>query len=145
MAQSYQAKAEIIVNAPAEKVWEALTDPAIVKQYFFGTNMEADWKVGGEITYRGEWEGKPYEDKGHVLEIEPNKKLVTDYWSGLTGKADVPENYQRVSYELFEQDGVTTLVITQDGNPTQESADHSTSNWNMVMKGMKDLLEKSAN
>jgi uncharacterized protein YndB with AHSA1/START domain len=144
MDQKYTARAEVIVNAPAEKVWEALTDPAIVKQYFFGTNLQADWKVGGDITYSGEWEGKPYVDKGHVLEIEPNKKLVTDYWSALTGKPDVPENYQRVSYELTEVDGGTKLVITQDGNPTQESADHSTGNWNMVMKGMNELLEKQS-
>jgi uncharacterized protein YndB with AHSA1/START domain len=141
MTQKFQAKAENVINAPAEKVWQALTDPAIVKQYFFGTNMEIDLRVGGSITYRGEWQGKQYEDKGHVLELEPNKKLVTDYWSGLTGKPDVPENYQRVAYELFEQDGCTRLVITQDGNPTQESADHSSGNWNMVLKGLKNLLE----
>lgn len=142
MAETFQAKAEILVDAPSEKVWQALTDPGLVKQYFFGTDMEADWKVGGNITYRGEWKGKAYEDKGHVLEIEPNKKLVTDYWSNLSGKPDVPENYQRVTYELFEDGNGTKLVITQDGNPTQESADHSTNNWNMVLKGMKDLLEK---
>ena len=54
----------IDVNAPAAKVWEALTNPEIVKKYFFGTNVKTDWKVGSPIIWEGEWEGKSYRDKG---------------------------------------------------------------------------------
>ncbi|MGZ4038890.1 MAG: SRPBCC domain-containing protein, partial [Bacteroidia bacterium] len=34
----------LTINAPAAKVWKALTDASIVKQYFFGTNVKSDWK-----------------------------------------------------------------------------------------------------
>ncbi|HTD40922.1 MAG TPA: SRPBCC family protein, partial [Mucilaginibacter sp.] len=63
----------IEVNAPAGKVWEALTNPEIVKQYFFGTNVKTDWKKGSPIIWEGEWEGKTYRDKGEILDIDPGK------------------------------------------------------------------------
>jgi uncharacterized protein YndB with AHSA1/START domain len=136
------AKAQVEINAPAEKVWDALTNPEIIKQYLFGTNAVSDWKVGSPITYTGVWEGKEYKDKGTILEIVPNKKLVSTYWSGMSGKADVPENYQKVSYELEEADGKTTLTITQENNPSAQSAEHSGDNWKMVLGKMKEILEK---
>ena len=36
-------------NAPQAEVWKGLTDPEIVKQYFFGTNVKSDWKKGSPI------------------------------------------------------------------------------------------------
>lgn len=139
---TFTAKAETIINAPADKVWRVLTDPNLVKQWLFGTDMTADWKVGGAIRYKGEWEGKSYEDKGTILELEPAKLLVSTYWSGLSGQPDVPENYQKVSYRLDPEGEGTKLTITQEGNMTEESAKHSESNWNMVLKSLKALAEK---
>ncbi len=133
--------AEIGINTSADKVWEALTKPELVKQYLFGTNMNTTWEVGSPITYSGEWEGKPYEDKGTVLEVIPGKKIVTTYWSSASGVADLPENYKTVTYEIFPEGDSTKVVITQDNNGTEESKAHSEQNWNMVLGGMKKLLE----
>jgi uncharacterized protein YndB with AHSA1/START domain len=141
--EKFTAKAEALIKAPIEKVWEALTDPAMVKQWLFGTNMSVtEWAVGGKISYKGEWEGKTYEDKGTILEIEPGLKLVSTYWSGLSGKEDKPENYQKVTYELDPVGDDTKLTITQEGNETEASAKHSEGNWNTVLDSMKKLIEK---
>jgi uncharacterized protein YndB with AHSA1/START domain len=129
------------INAPKEKVWDALTNPGIVKQYFFGTNLVADWKVDGMIYFRGEWEGKPYEDKGIITAIKENELLCYDYKSSWDTLPDLRENYMPVQYRLSEDNGITTLEISQ-GSATQEQADHSAENWNMVMNGMKELVEK---
>ncbi len=142
MAEQFTSHAETIIHSPAEKVWQALTDPTLVKQWLFGTEMIADWKVGGQIRYKGVWEGKAYEDKGTVLELVPDQKLVSTYWSGFSGLPDVPENYQTVVYELFPEGTSTRLIITQEGNKTEESAKHSEGNWNQVLASMKQLLEK---
>jgi uncharacterized protein YndB with AHSA1/START domain len=136
------AKAEIMIVAPIAKVWEAITKPELVKQYLFGTDMTADWRVGGKITYRGEWEGKTYEDKGTILELEPQKRLVSTYWSSMSGLADVPENYKTVSYILSEEHGGTKMTIIQDNNATQTEADHSEQNWTMVLTKLKEVAEK---
>ena len=131
------------INAPKSKVWAALTQPQIVKQYFFGTNLVTDWKVGNPILFTGEWEGKPYTDKGTVLQFQPESILKYDYWSNFSGQPDVPENYQTITYELKEKNGKTVLIIKQENCKSEEVREHSEKNWMMVMGGMKDLVEKN--
>ena len=141
MNNKFTAKATTTINAPTSKVWDALTKPELIKQYLFGTEVNTDWQVGSPITYSGVWEGKPYEDKGEILQIEPEKLLVSTFWSSLAGLPDVPENYKTVHYELSPENGGTKLTITQDNNADQAEADHSAQNWNTVLDGMKKLLE----
>ncbi len=58
MAEKFSVAAEIHICAPPEAVWAALTDPAKIRRYLFGTKTDCDWKVGSRITYSGEWQGK---------------------------------------------------------------------------------------
>jgi uncharacterized protein YndB with AHSA1/START domain len=141
MSNTAVAKATTTVNAPASKVWDAITKPDQIKQYMFGTQVTTDWKVGSPIIYKGEWKGKAYEDKGKVLEIEPRKRLVSTFWSSLAGLPDTPENYKTVRYELVPEGDRTRLTITQDNNATQEEAQEAEQNWKMVLDGIKKLLE----
>ncbi len=141
MNKTFLAKATITIDASAPKVWEALTRPQLIKEYLFGTDVTTDWQVGSPITYKGVWQGKPYEDKGKVLQNEPGKLLVSTFWSSLAGLPDRPENYQTVRYELSAAGEVTHLTVTQDNNPSQEAADHSGQNWQMVLGGIKKLVE----
>lgn len=138
------AKASAVINAPVAKVWEAFTHPAIVKQWMFGTDMSVSaWEVGGEIRYKGQWEGKTYEDKGTILEVVPEQKLVSTYWSSLGGTPDTPDNYQKVTYELAEVGEQTQVTITQEGSKTEEQAKHSEGNWKQVLESLKKILEKT--
>jgi len=135
------ATASTTVKAPPSRVWEALTKPELNKQYLFGTDVTTDWRVGSAITYKGVWEGKPYEDKGKILEVDPGRLLVSSYWSSLSGVPDVPHNYVTVRYEITQEADGSRLTITQDNNKTQADADHSTQNWKLVLDGLKKLLE----
>jgi uncharacterized protein YndB with AHSA1/START domain len=141
MNNKYVAKATTTINAPVSKVWQALVNPEIIKQYLFNTDVISDWKVGSPIIYRGEWEGKPFEDKGEILEMEPEKLLKSTHWSPLSGVPDSPENYHTVTYTLSDQGESTEVTITQDNNASEEEKAHSEKNWQTVLKGMKDLLE----
>ena len=141
MGNTAIAKATTTINAPAAKVWDALTKPEQIKQYMFGTQVTTDWRVGSPITYKGEWKGKAYEDKGKVLEIEPRKRLVSTFWSSLAGLPDTPENYKTVSYELAPEGDRTKLTITQDNNASKEEASDAEQNWRMVLDGIKQLVE----
>jgi uncharacterized protein YndB with AHSA1/START domain len=141
MTNNFVAKTAVTINAPTARVWIALTQPDLIKQYLFGTQVTTDWQVGSPIVYEGIWEGKAYRDKGVVLQVEPGKLLVSTFWSALSGLPDIPENYQTVRYELAAEGKGTRLTIVQDNNPTQEDANHSAQNWSMVLDGMKKLLE----
>jgi uncharacterized protein YndB with AHSA1/START domain len=141
MKNNYIAKATTTIHAPVSKIWQALVNPEIIKQYLFNTDVISDWKVGSPILYRGEWEGKPFEDKGEILEIEPQKELKSTHWSPLSGVPDTPENYHTVTYTLTDKGESTQVTITQDNNATEEEKAHSEKNWNTVLAGMKKLLE----
>ena len=141
MNDQYTAKAKTTIHAPVSKVWQALVNPEIIKQYLFNTQVVSDWKVGSPITYKGEWEGKSFEDKGEILEIEPERILKSTHWSPLSGVPDVPENYHTVTYTLLEKGDSTEVTITQDNNASEEEKTHSEKNWQTVLKGMKKLLE----
>jgi uncharacterized protein YndB with AHSA1/START domain len=139
--KSFVAKKSIAINAPISKVWEALINPKYIKDYLFGTEAKSDWKKGSPITFRGEWEGKSYEDKGTITDIEKEKFIRYTYWSSMSGKEDIPENYANVSYELKPVGTATELTIIHDGNESEKSRDHSESNWGHVLDNLKKLLE----
>ena len=67
MKNDITGKVSIHINATTDKVWEALTTPEIIKKYFFGTDAVSDWKVGSSLIFKGEWEGKKYEDKKKIF------------------------------------------------------------------------------
>jgi len=141
MNRKFTATATTTIDAPVSKVWQALVTPEMIKQYLFDTDVISDWNVGSPIIYRGEWEGKPFEDKGKILEIEPEKTLKSTHWSPLSGVPDTPENYHTVTYTLTEQGDSTEVTITQDNNASEEEKVHSEKNWQTVLDGMKKLLE----
>jgi uncharacterized protein YndB with AHSA1/START domain len=135
-----QLKVSLLIKASIDEVWKGLTDPDLVKQYFFGTMVDSDWKKGSPIFFRGEWEGKKYEDKGTILSIEPGRHVAYSYWSSMSGASDVPENYKVITYTLTPKNGGVELLLTQECEP--ETKEHSKKNWTMVLDGLKKLLEK---
>jgi uncharacterized protein YndB with AHSA1/START domain len=141
MNGKYTAKATTTINAPVSKVWQALVNPEIIKQYLFDTEVISDWKVGSPIVYKGKWEGKPFEDKGKILAIEPEKVLKSTHWSPLSGVPDTPENYHTVTYTLSDKGDRTDVTITQDNNASEEEKAHSEKNWQTVLEGMKKLFD----
>ncbi|MBI5358292.1 SRPBCC domain-containing protein [Candidatus Amesbacteria bacterium] len=142
MKKGLIAKSSTIIKAPVAKVWDALTNPKMIKQYMFGTNAVSDWKVGSSIVWKGEWQGKSYEDKGKILKFEEERILQYSHFSPLSGIPDVPENYHTVTVELSGDGDKTTVSLSQDGNATIEAREHSEKNWNMMLDGLKKLLEK---
>lgn len=137
------AKAETTIDTSPDKVWNALTDPEMIRKYMFGTDVNSEWKEGARITWKGEWKGKQYEDKGKILIMEPKKKLQYSHFSPLSGVADVPENYHIVTIDLKEEDGKTSVSLTQDNNADEKAKEHSEKNWKMMLASLKNLLEES--
>ena len=68
MQNSLIAKTQIEINVPTAKVWDALVNPEMIKQYMFGTNAVSDWKEGAPIVWKGEWQGKPCQRTPHFSE-----------------------------------------------------------------------------
>jgi uncharacterized protein YndB with AHSA1/START domain len=139
--KEFMARASVKTNAPVARAWQALVDPVMIKQYMFGTNVVTDWQEGSPIVWQGEWEGKAYEDKGTILNIEPERILQYSHFSPLSGQSDIPENYHIVTIELSDEGEQTIVSLTQDNNDSQEARKHSEENWQMMLDSLKQLLE----
>jgi uncharacterized protein YndB with AHSA1/START domain len=69
MDRNLTARASTTIHAPSDAVWQALVDPARSGNTCFGAQVDSDWREGSPITWKGEFKGKPYEDKGKILEV----------------------------------------------------------------------------
>jgi uncharacterized protein YndB with AHSA1/START domain len=132
---------QVKFQAPMAKVWQGLTDPAMVKEYFFGTDLESSWRVGEPIKFSGEWNGHKYEDHGTILDIDPGTFVKYSYWSSMSGTEDKPENYANITYNLTENNGETELAVTQDNVKNEEAKAHSEQNWKGLFEELRKLIE----
>ncbi len=127
------------IDAPAGEVWAALTTPETIKQYFFGSEVETDWGEGSPIVFRGEYEGRQYEDKGEIRDVEEERSLSFTHWSEMSGKPDSPENYATVTYDLKKLGGKTEVKVTQTN--CMGDAEQTKKNWRKVLNGLKKTVE----
>ena len=141
MDTSFVATASIAIHAPASRVWQALVNPAAVKQYMFGTSVISDWRAGSPIVWKGEWKGKAYEDKGVIVTLEPEHRIQYTHFSPLAGLPDSPENYHTVTIELATEDGGTRVTLTQDNNANEAARAESEQNWGMMLAALKKFVE----
>jgi len=138
---SITSDTSVEINASSDKVWQAITNPAMVKEWFFGTTVESNWEAGSSIIFWGEWNGQPYEDKGVIKKIETNKLLEYTHLSSRTGQADASENYEIIQFVLSDDEGRTTLTIHEDNLPSTEARDKSLGLWKMVLERLKKVVE----
>lgn len=132
----------VAIAASPAAVWEALTTPEQIRQWFFGVETETDWTEGRPIVHRGEYQGRAYEDKGTILRFEPERRLVHSHWSPVSGRPGTPENYQEVTWALAERDGTTELTVSETNLPDEQAKKTSEQAWAGALDGLKRLLER---
>jgi uncharacterized protein YndB with AHSA1/START domain len=137
-----EIRSSTTIDAPIERVWRAITTPSEMKEWFFGVDTEADWRPGGRLIHRGEYGGKPYVDKGEIVEFVPPRRLVHTHWSDVSGLPDAPQHYQLVAWDLTERDGRTELVISERNLPSEAAAKTSEQGWASALDALKALLER---
>jgi uncharacterized protein YndB with AHSA1/START domain len=130
---------EIYIRATPERIWQALTDSELVKQYYFGSVIESDFKPGSPIVYR-QGEGGRVDIEGEVIEAEPPRRLVHTFagrWD-----ADVNDPPTRVAWEITPMGESCRLSVTHDGF-TEENATFAQTKggWPMILSGLKTLVE----
>ena len=130
------------INAPADSVWDALINPEKIKRYLFGTQAISTWKKGSTLEFRGVWDGKEYSDRGKILEFDKEKIFAYNYWSSFSPLADLPENYSVITFRLNGDSHKTELRLEQRGFAGQKELDHSTENWQKVLKDLKEIVEE---
>lgn len=142
MSKDLVLRKSITIDTTAQKVWNALTDPDMIKQYLFGTSAVSDWQVGSPILFKGVWKGSEYTDKGIILKYDVAKTFEYSYYSSFSGLPDEPGNYSIISFQLSpEGKGSTLLSLTQRNFSSDKMYEDCDKNWAVVLKKMKGLLE----
>ncbi len=138
------AHASVVIDAPRARVWRALVTPEDISRYMFGAEVISDWNVGSPITWRGQWQGRAYEDKGVILEADRERTLRYSHYSPLSGTAGEPEDYHTVTIQLSGEGAQTIVSLTQDNNSSEQAREHSEKNWAAMLDALKDFVEGAA-
>ena len=141
ITDEFMAHAAVSINSTREKVWDALVNPAAIKKYMFGAEVESGWMEGSDITWTGEFNGRKYVDKGVILKIEPEKTLQYSHYSAMSGKPDISDNYHFVTIYLADGTDKTEVSLTQDNNADEDARIESEKNWNAMLEGLKKFVE----
>ncbi|HMK08523.1 MAG TPA: metalloregulator ArsR/SmtB family transcription factor [Anaerolineales bacterium] len=131
---------EIIIKAPQERVWEAITKSEFTSRYYYGCTLETDLAIGSPFTYHMP-NGSPIVE-GKVVASDPPSRLVHSYhsfWPPMN--EDAPT---QVTWELESMPGGVTKVTVvheefQGQTPTYQGLRGG--GWTWILSNLKTLLE----
>ena len=143
MVQALVARVSLTINTPRAKVWDALVDPEKIKQYILASDVVSAWREGSSIVWKSEFHGKPFEIKGTILRLEPQRLLEFDQSRPVFRATQVvrPSDYHRVTIELSDEGAQTHLSLIEQGNASERELAHAQGGWQLALGNMKALLE----
>ncbi len=142
MAEALAAADEIVLtrvfDAPREKVWKAMTDPALIPNWWgpngFTTTIKSmDFKVGGAWLYTMHGpDGKDYPNAVKYLEIEKPSRMVFDHGE------EIGKPWFRTTISLIEQGNRTHVVLLQK-HPSKHRRDQVVRDFGAIEGGRQTL------
>lgn len=134
---------EVLINAPVEKVWKAITDKDEMKNWYFSLE-EFKAEVGFEFQFYGGVEDRQYLHLCRITEVIENRRLTYSWkYDGYPG-----ETY--VTFELIKDGEKTRVKLSHTGLDSfpQDNPDFVKENfsdgWNMIIGTLlKDYVEKN--
>ncbi len=127
---------EIYIKTTPERLWQAITDPAIRAKYNFGASWTSDWSPGAQLKMTA---GANQLGEGEVLEAEPPYRLVHTM-TALWGDDVKAEGASRVTWDIKEVGDSCSLTVTHD-RMRDGANDQLYGGWPMILSGLKTWLE----
>ncbi len=129
----------IYIAATAEKVWAALTDGNLTKEYWAHRNV-SDWKVGSRWEHQRVNDPSKVDVFGEVVESVPPRRLVLTWDHAAHGKGET--GVSRVSFEIEPMfDDVRLTVTHEELEPDSAMLQGITQGWPAVLSSLKSFLE----
>jgi uncharacterized protein YndB with AHSA1/START domain len=128
-----------IASTP-ERVWAALTDGKLSREYWGGRQVESDWKPGSPVRFR-KLSGEHDMVRATVAEAAPPDRLIMLWTYELTPGAEMPPP-QRLTYTIEaaapENAKLTVLHEGVEGNPIDDALRNG---WPAILSSLKSYLE----
>jgi uncharacterized protein YndB with AHSA1/START domain len=130
------------IAASPDQIWQALTDGALTRQYWYGRRVESDWKVGSPVTFWYEaGGGEAVSDRGIVLESNRPKRLSYTFHVEFVDELR-DERPSRVAFDLEATGQDAKLTLTHDEfEPGSKMLESIRSGWPAILSSLKSLLE----
>jgi uncharacterized protein YndB with AHSA1/START domain len=129
---------EIYIKTTPERLWEAITDPALRAKYNFGMGVESDWTPGSHYVSTHAQAPGPLAE-GENLEVDPPRRLVQSF-TALWGEDVKAEGASRVTWDIEPVGDSCRLTVTHD-QLREDANDQLYGGWPMILSGLKTLLE----
>ncbi len=130
---------EIYIRTTPERLWQALTDGELTKQYYYGSEIRSDLTAGSPFQYFDDGDNLLLD--GKILEVDPPRRLVTTFsalWSPDVA-ADPPS---RLTWEIEPMGAACRLrMIHDDLAPGSATLHEVAGGWSHILSGLKTLLE----
>ena len=138
----------VTIHAPSSEVWRALTDPELMKQWMAEPEMRlgifTDWKVGSPILVKGHHNNVDFENKGTVLQFEPNSILRYSHLSSVSRLPDKAENYTVIEFRLAPtEDDSTSLNVRTSNFPSESIFKHWEFYWRVTIDVLTRFIESN--
>jgi uncharacterized protein YndB with AHSA1/START domain len=127
---------EIFIKTTPERIWEAITDPAMRAKFSFGVRTQSDWTTGS--TYRADVPGVAIAE-GENLVVEPPHLLVQSF-TALWSDEVKAQGTTRVTWEIEQVGDSCRLTVVHDQLPVSANAELY-GGWPMILSGLKTFLE----
>jgi uncharacterized protein YndB with AHSA1/START domain len=126
------------IETTPEKLWEALTSSEFSKHYWFGTNVQSDWKVGSPFALVT---NGTTTDVGEILEADPPRRLSYTFHHVTTEEAR-KEQPTKVVFNIEPHGSLVKLTLTHEGFAEgSELLDGVSRGWPAILSGLKTMLE----
>jgi uncharacterized protein YndB with AHSA1/START domain len=127
------------IRTTPEQLWSALTDPDFMKQYWFGTHFQTDWKVGS--AWRLTFADGRIADVGEIVAFDPPRRLALK-WRNEWKPELKAEGYSHCTMELEPMADAVKLTITHGMDRAESKFIEAVSGgWPRILSNLKSLLE----
>ncbi|MGR8932204.1 MAG: SRPBCC family protein [Gammaproteobacteria bacterium] len=135
---------QIRIAAPTSKVFDALSDPEQIVQYYPIKSVTSSQEVSGPILFKGEVDGAPFTDYGIIEILERPQRFRYHYWSDNHGTADTPENRMVIDYQLSCDGDDTLLTLIHSNLLSADRQAMMTPVWDFLLGCLKNYAESGA-
>lgn len=138
-------KIEKTYKAPIALVWQAITDRAIMKAWYFDFAEDFKLETGAVFEWTaGDTKDKQWLHRGKMLEILPNEKLAHTWeYPGYSGTSTLYWNLLKIDEQTTKITLIHEFTVPFDSNVPELKQENFEMGWNHIINiSLEEYMDK---